>query len=314
MVDVRAGQRFSRCGDGGGFAVDALFFHVVRVLVAARPRGFLLENVAEFAAHDGGFTRRVAVAALEAAGYATTWRVVDALALLPQHRDRCYLVGVRKDAGAGAYAWPPLPRVRGRCAAAGAFGRRCPCRRVDGGVGPVALRHVLEADPPADCALSANQWANVARRGDGAADVAARRLCWPDGAARTLMANYKRGYAMYSEFVPSTDGPPRFYTRREAARLMGFPDAFSVDHGHGGPGGRGGGGSADANVVYAQLGNAVCPPVVCAIAAPLLRAVLGPGPAWPDGALAPAVFDLLRAAGQALGAAPAPCAPRPVGF
>ena len=63
MVDVRAGQRFSRCGDGGGFAVDALFFHVVRVLVAARPRGFLLENVAEFAAHDGGFTRRVAVGA-----------------------------------------------------------------------------------------------------------------------------------------------------------------------------------------------------------------------------------------------------------
>ena len=103
MVDVRAGQRFSRCGDGGGFAVDALFFHVVRVLVAARPRGFLLENVAEFAAHDGGFTLSVAVAALEAAGYATTWRVVDALALLPQHRDRCYLVGVRRDAGAGAY-------------------------------------------------------------------------------------------------------------------------------------------------------------------------------------------------------------------
>ena len=90
------------------------------------------------------FAAQVAVAALEAAGYATTWRVVDALALLPQHRDRCYLVGVRRDAGAGAYAWPPLPRVRGRCAAAGAFGRRCPCRRVDGGVGPVALRHALD--------------------------------------------------------------------------------------------------------------------------------------------------------------------------
>jgi site-specific DNA-cytosine methylase len=58
-----------------------------------------------------------------------------------------------------------------------------------------------------------------------------RRLAWLDGAARTLMSNYRRGWSRYSEFVPGAGEhrPARFYTRREAARLMGFPDWYSVD-------------------------------------------------------------------------------------
>jgi hypothetical protein len=52
-----------------------------------------------------------------------------------------------------------------------------------------------------------------------------RRLVWVRGAARTLMSNYRRGWAQYSEFVPCPGEtereterapPPRFYTRREA--------------------------------------------------------------------------------------------------
>ena len=72
-----------------------------------------------------------------------------------------------------------------------------------------------------------------------------RRMAMLDGCARTLMASYKRGYYMHSEFVfgdeaaniTKTDnaggcgssvppGPPRFYTPRECARLMGFPEDF----------------------------------------------------------------------------------------
>jgi|EP01046_Picozoa_sp_COSAG06_P004928 hypothetical protein len=73
----------------------------------------------------------------------------------------------------------------------------------------------------------------------------------------------------------------RFFTRRECARLMGFPEWFRVDLGFGlaGGGARGDRGSApddgavDGNRFYAQIGNAVCPPVVTSLAEPLLEAM-----------------------------------------
>ena len=74
------------------------------------------------------------------------------------------------------------------------------------------------------------------------------------------------------------DGGPgtrvRFFTRRECARLMGFPEWFRVDLDFGV--GRAGGATQtqtaiDGNRFYAQIGNAVCPPVVTAIACPLLE-------------------------------------------
>lgn len=81
-----------------------------------------------------------------------------------------------------------------------------------------------------------------------------------DGHARTLMASYKRGYYMHSEFVFDSPGcKPRFFTPRECARLMGFPEGFR--------------GLCGNNRSYHQLGNAVCPPVVAALGEALVRAL-----------------------------------------
>ncbi|CAE7779459.1 scrFIAM, partial [Symbiodinium pilosum] len=47
------------------------------------------------------------------------------------------------------------------------------------------------------------------------------------GVAGTLTASYKSSYACTAELVSAEDASlarPRFYTRREFARLMGFPD------------------------------------------------------------------------------------------
>lgn len=65
----------------------------------------------------------------------------------------------------------------------------------------------------------------------------------------------------------------RFLTRRECARLMGFPEWFRVDLDFGLA--SGGGATkkheaVDGNRFYAQIGNAVCPPIVTALAGPLL--------------------------------------------
>ena len=61
---------------------------------------------------------------------------------------------------------------------------------------------------------------------------------------------------------------------------MGFPEWFRVDLSFGLAGGAekqpaagGAAGHVDANRFYAQIGNAVCPPVVTAIAGPLLAAL-----------------------------------------
>ena len=118
------------------------------------------------------------------------------------------------------------------------------------------------------------------------------RLARLDGYARTLMASYRSSWQRHSEFLPygrveegdgsgptangadgtsSTGRGARFYTAREAARIMGFPDSFVVP-GH--PTREHGSMAYDAYTrFYHQIGNAVCPPVVKAIAKPILEAL-----------------------------------------
>jgi site-specific DNA-cytosine methylase len=63
----------------------------------------------------------------------------------------------------------------------------------------------------------------------------------------------------------------RFYTAREATRLMGFPESFRIP-GHPTP--EHGGPAYEAHERYfRQIGNAVCPPVVEAVARQMLRAL-----------------------------------------
>mmetsp|Transcript_35178 Transcript_35178/g.81662 ORF Transcript_35178/g.81662 Transcript_35178/m.81662 type:complete len:156 (-) Transcript_35178:97-564(-) len=103
-----------------------------------------------------------------------------------------------------------------------------------------------------------------------------RRLVRIDGGARTLMASYKHSYHLYSEFVPiplpnvatSTQRTPaglvfmRFFTPRECARLMGFPESFTLPSQ-----------SSAKNHFYHLCGNAVCPPVIAAIMGAVCTAV-----------------------------------------
>jgi site-specific DNA-cytosine methylase len=54
-------------------------------------------------------------------------------------------------------------------------------------------------------------------------------------------------------------GWPRFFTPRESARIQGFPDAFAIDR------------CRNPNNFYHQIGNAVSPPVIQAIAGRMLQ-------------------------------------------
>ena len=79
-----------------------LFFNIKEILLKRRPRAFLLENVKNLRSHDKknaapgrphGRTWQVIEDALHEAGYAFTAKVIDASRIVPQHRERIFIVG-----------------------------------------------------------------------------------------------------------------------------------------------------------------------------------------------------------------------------
>ena len=74
-----------------------LFFEIVRIIRDKKPDAFVLENVKNLKGHDQGRTFRVIMQKLEdELGYSVDYRVLDAQALVPQHRERIFIVGFRR--------------------------------------------------------------------------------------------------------------------------------------------------------------------------------------------------------------------------
>lgn len=94
-------QAFSIIGKKEGFANETcgtLFFDIERILKAKRPPAFMLENVRNLTAHDGGNTFRVIKTHLEALGYHVYAKVLNALDFgVPQKRERIIIVGFIDD-------------------------------------------------------------------------------------------------------------------------------------------------------------------------------------------------------------------------
>ncbi len=254
-------------GRAHGFSCDTqgtLFFDVARIIAHHRPPVFLLENVKNLTSHDKGRTFQVIRRTLEEElGYEVSWRVIDAKGLIPQHRERIFIVGVRGDLDSPIdLSSLELP---------------------DPETGP-KLRTILHAEDgsePADPAyldddgrvlpkytLSDKLWKYLQdyaekhrRKGNGFGFG----LVGPDDVARTLSARY---YKDGSEILVSRGNGrnPRRLTPRECARLMGFEKPGRADFVI----------PVSDTQAYKQFGNAVVVPVVKAVArhmAPTIRAV-----------------------------------------
>ena len=186
-------QSFSRAGEQGGLddARGDLFYEIVRVATACRPAALLLENVPNLLRVDDGHTLHVILGALTAAGYHVRVQVVNALAVVPQHRERLFIVGFRADLAAAArrFVWPrfgedsaPVPR----------------------------LHDVLEGTLPEarlrTYRLTPTQWLRVQASRDYQTNPQ-WRLAQLNGAARTLRGSYRKSFGRLSEFVPlAVDG------------------------------------------------------------------------------------------------------------
>ena len=249
-----------------GFADEAqgtLFFDIARILRDHRPAAFLLENVKHLRNHDRGRTMKVILRTLEEdLGYHVTTRVIDARSFLPQHRERVFIAGFRRDTG---FSLDDLELP-------------------DPAEGP-KLATVLHpengsevAEPPytqggkaivsAKYTLSDRLWSYLqeyARRHRRRGNGFGFGLVGPEDTARTLSARY---YKDGSEILIRQEGAnPRRLTPRECARLMGFDEPgqsqFEIP--------------VSDTQAYKQFGNSVAVPVVNAIAramAPHIRSLV----------------------------------------
>jgi DNA (cytosine-5)-methyltransferase 1 len=93
-----------------GFADEKqgnLFFSIADILDYHQPPAFVLENVKHLVRHDRGRTFQIIRDTLtNALGYHVYWKVIDARGVVPQHRERIFLVGFKPGR---AFEFPEFP-------------------------------------------------------------------------------------------------------------------------------------------------------------------------------------------------------------
>ena len=109
-------QAFSIAGYRKGFEDEkgrgTLFFEILRIIKAKKPKAILLENVKNLVSHDNGNTFRVILEALKDAGYHVRYAVLNAMEYgnIPQNRERIYIVGFRTKKVFEKFTFPePIP-------------------------------------------------------------------------------------------------------------------------------------------------------------------------------------------------------------
>jgi len=234
-------------GRDHGFAHQTqgtLFFEIVRILKSKKPKAFLLENVKNLQSHDGGNTFRVIKATLRELGYYIEHRVIDGKAVVPQHRERTYIVGFRpriRQRNKKDFEFPDFSEVKDR----------------------PTLKSILDPEPDPKYTLSKKLWKYLQ-------DYAAKHRAKGNGfgyglvdpfdpanedvTTRTLSARYHKDG---SEILIDTGGrTPRRLTPVECKRLMGFPEEFKIP--------------VSDTQAYRQFGNSVVVPIVDRIAAEVI--------------------------------------------
>ena len=84
-----------------------LFFTLADIIDYHRPEAFVLENVKNLRSHDQGRTFQVIHDTLtKALGYTVYYQVIDARSVVPQHRERIFLVGFKERRG---FEFPEFP-------------------------------------------------------------------------------------------------------------------------------------------------------------------------------------------------------------
>lgn len=215
-----------------------LFFAIADILAYHRPAAFVLENVKNLHSHDKGNTFRIIYETLtKHLGYTVQTRIINGKSVVPQNRERIFIVGFRDPHN---FEFPVFPEQ-----------------------GPM-LDTILESDPDPKYTLTDHLWnylQNYAAKHKAAGNGFGYGLVSGKDVARTLSARY---YKDGSEIlIDQGQGKnPRRLTPRECARLMGYPESFKI--------------TVSDTQAYRQFGNSVIVPVVERIAESVIKTLERP--------------------------------------
>ncbi len=203
-----------------------LFFDIARIASIKKPKVLFLENVKNFRNHDKGKTFKVVKSIIEELGYSFYYKTINSSSLVPQRRERIFMIGVRSKKV--KFLFPDL----------------------DGS--PIPLKSILEKDVPESFTISDKLWEGHQNRtkrnlerGTGFTAFTAN-LNKP---ANTLVARY--GKDGKECLIPQKNKNPRKLTPRECARLQGFPESYLIP--------------VSNAAAYRQFGNSVAVPVIKSI-------------------------------------------------
>ena len=248
-------QAFSLAGKRLGFEETrgTLFFEVAELLRRKRPKAFFLENVKGLLIHDKGKTIQTILKVLreDLDYYVPDPQIVNAMNFgVPQHRERVYIVGFRKDQNVHWFAYPNPTDTTKTFADVKEES-------------PVSAKYYLSTQYIK--ALVAHKERH-ASKGNGFG----YEIIPDDGISNAIVVGgmgRERNLVIdkrLTDFTPVTrikgevnrDGWRRM-TPREWARLQGFPDNFVI-------------GVSDASA-YKQFGNSVAVPAVQATAREIIK-------------------------------------------
>ncbi len=256
-------QAFSLAGKRLGFKDETrgtLFFEIEAILRKHQPKAFFLENVKGLAIHDKGRTLETILNHLNDAGYdVVPPQILNAMDYgVPQHRERIYIVGFRKDLNIDVQQFHyPKPSTTGE---------KRPRFRDVMEENEVSVKYYLST------AYVETLIRHKARH-EAAGNGFGYKIIDIDGVANAIVVGGMGRECnllidkRLTNFTPITnikgevnrDGI-RKMTPREWARLQGFPDSFKIV-------------VADASA-YKQFGNSVAIPAIQATAKEELK-VLG---------------------------------------
>lgn len=226
-----------------------LFFDLAEIIEFHEPTAFLLENVKNLVSHDGGNTFKFIKGTLQELGYHIECKVIDGQHWVPQHRERIFIVGFKKDVGF-RFSDLEVPDKDSKPALASILHQP--------GAEPDEIPYMVNGEVGEKYTLTPRLWEYLqgyAAKHKAAGNGFGFGLFGPDDVARTLSARY---YKDGSEIlIKQEDGErPRRLTPRECARLMGFDQpgepVFKIP--------------VSDTQAYRQFGNSVIVPAATAIA------------------------------------------------
>ncbi len=252
-VDVIVGgfpcQAFSIAGYRKGFEDDRgdLFFELLRMIEAKKPKAIFVENVKNMVSHDHGNTFKVIREALTENNYFIKWKVLNSkdYGNIPQNRERIYIVGFDNKEAYDEFEFPEEIKLTTRLQDVIDFGAK-PEENYYYRQGKQPffeeLKHAVTSQD------TVYQWRRQYVREN------------KNGVVPTLTANMGTGGHNVPLILTDT-GEIRKLTPKETFNVQGYPKTFKIPEG------------VSNGQLYKQAGNSVVVPVIKRIADKIAEAM-----------------------------------------